>query len=45
LILDYSSQFDISREEFPLKSFNIGAKAIRGDNGVTGWSLILGYDF
>jgi hypothetical protein len=43
--LGYSIRFDISREELPLISFNIGAKGIRGDNGVTGWSVILGYNF
>ncbi len=43
--LGYSIKFDISNESLPVKSFNLGAKGIMGDNNLIGWSLILGYKF
>ncbi len=41
----YSLQFDIGKENLPVKQFNLGIKGISGDNQLTGWSIIFGYRF
>lgn len=41
----YAVQADISRNEWPVQSVRLGASYLKGDKGVDGYQIILGYRF
>ncbi len=43
--IGYAVQADISRHEWPVRSLRLGASYLKGDNGVDGYQIILGYRF